>query len=170
MNLIKLLDKYRQKRAHLDIIILALEAEVGPSVEGKARRTITQALALDAAHQANGNGAKRGPYKKRGTGEPSTYAKSYFYRSNREIKPVALPKKLSLDGIELPEAIVLALRAVKQPLGTAELVDLLTRAGADVKMAGSSMPPMRYVGLNASVLARDKRIKKTPTGWALGKG
>lgn len=171
---LSLLQRLIDRRDKLSAAIEVLREELGDELGTRAYRRASKALEISGngspgiagimARQA----AIKKPAKARKQYRSSWAKNSVFRGTNREVKQIAVPSGVSFEGINIPEAIALAVRAVDEPIPTPELRLLLETAG--VKFPKTRMPRNRLVGMSAASLARTGEIKRTPEGWATAKG
>ena len=154
----RLLFKLRQQRDDLDTTIRVIEAQAGGRASTNGHQILDVAEAALAAH------GKRGPYKKQ---KPKRRMKHWTVGKARPLPDVKVPSGLSLDGIEVRDAIPLALKAYKRPASTMELTALLVAGGWKAPASAGQMPITRYVGMQAGNMARTRAlgIKRTAKGW-----
>jgi hypothetical protein len=170
-----LLAKLIAKRDRLTAAIEVLQEETAPARHAKAARVIDLVGALQSS--TNGHAPKRKYTRRQAERWPNGKVKypsqtrskrDPFRGAGREVAAVPVPAGVSFDGVSFPDAVAMAVRAVKQPIPTPELALLLESAGVAIPPEGKRMPPRRYVGLVASGLVRERRLKKTADGWARG--
>lgn len=161
----KLLDELKRERDDLDAAIRVLEQRTRPGRQVSATRIARHALNAIRTHDPTANGGaptRRKPSRRK----RNTNRYSLFRDKGREIAEVPIPEGVSFEGVEFPQALALAVRAVKQPIPTPELAALLTRAG--VTIPNGRVPVGRYVGMIAANLKRNRILGKSPKGWVKG--
>jgi hypothetical protein len=163
-----LLQQLIAERDELNAAIAVLQRRFGATFGGRAMRAATTAITRASS---NGNVSSNGqePQQKRigrPPGRPKVKQEPLFRGAGRDIATIPLPSGVSFDGIEFPQAVALAVRAVKQPIPTPELTLLLETAG--VNIPHGKIPARRYVGMIAANLKNQKVLAKTPRGWMKG--
>lgn len=184
-----LLQRLIERRDRLDAAIEVLRDELGDQPVKRIYRHAAKALEATGNGSAPSRGlrqyerltpeqkaarVKNERLRRRNLKAPKRYpsgqrkytaldSKSVYRGTNREIKKLEVPSGVSFEGIDVEKGIVLAIKAIGEPIPTPELRLLLETAG--VKFPKTKMPRNRYVGVIAARLEASGELRRTAEGW-----